>query len=155
MPAAAALICSCETRTEGYTRRLASTACRSVITVAAAACWAGSPAAVNRTENHVSVPIRVILDFIGNVLFPFNKFTKELAHLASRRQQRFPAQRGRPVDSPERAPVSLLHRPQIAFTLEALQQRIEAPRTDPITMACQLFDHSQAEDRTLDGMMEH
>src|ERR1035441_3182733 len=80
---------------------------------------------------------------------------KKLPHFAFRRCQGFPAQRSGSVHSPERLAVSLLGRSQVPLLLEALKKRIQAPRTDAVSMARQLLDHSQTEDRAFHGVVDH
>src|SRR5579863_3011938 len=80
---------------------------------------------------------------------------KKLPHFALRCCQRLPAQWSGSVHSPERLPVSQFRRSQVPLLFEALEKRIQAPRTDAVSVTRQLLDHSQTEDRTLHGVVEH
>ena len=42
---------------------------------------------------------------------------------------------------------------KVAFLLQAMQQRIQRPRTDSVPMPRKLLDHSQAEDRFFDRVV--
>ncbi len=59
------------------------------------------------------------------------------------------------VHSAQRLAMAVLGRTQVAFLLQTMEQWIQASRTDSVAVPAQLFDHSQPEDRFLDGMMEH
>lgn len=80
---------------------------------------------------------------------------KELPYFCLRCCQRFSPERSCPVYSPQRLAVSLLGRPQVSLLFEALKERIQAPRTDAVSVTRQFFDHPQTEDRTFNGVVEY
>src|ERR1035438_2844693 len=87
-------------------------------------------------------------------LIAFDEFMKKLPDLALRCCQRLPAERSRPVYPPERLAVSPLRRPQVPLPFETLEKRIEAPRTDAVSVTRQFLDHPQTEDRAFNGVVE-
>ena len=50
--------------------------------------------------------------------------------------------------------MALLGRAQVAFFLEAVQQRIKGSQADPVPVPGELFGHFQSEDRFFDGVMK-
>jgi len=93
--------------------------------------------------------------WFGTELITFDEFMKKLTHFAFRRCERSAAERGGPVHPAKRLAVSLLGRPQVSFLFEPLEKRIQAPRTDAVSVARQLLDDPQAEDGTFHGVVKH
>jgi hypothetical protein len=80
---------------------------------------------------------------------------KKLPHFALRCRQCFPAHWSGSVYATERLSVSQLARSQVPLLFKALEERIQAPRTDAVSVAGQFLDDSETEDRTFNGVVKH
>src|SRR5512133_2091721 len=85
--------------------------------------------------------------------FLLDQLLEQLFHFLPDRLQRPPPQWRGAILLTQRAPVTLLGGTQVAFSLQAVEQRIKASRRDPVAMARQLLDHAESEHGFVHRMM--
>ena len=85
----------------------------------------------------------------------FKQFGEELPHLLLRRCQSLLARASRAVRSSTAAAIALLVRAQHAGHFQPMQHGINRPSAQPVAVSSELFDHAQAKDRLLAGMVQN
>jgi hypothetical protein len=88
-------------------------------------------------------------------LIALNELMKKFPDSVFRRIEGFASERRRAIDPPQRFAVPLLSRFQVPLPFQSLEQRIEASGAYAITVPRELLDHSEAENRTLHGMVQN
>src|SRR5258708_2935054 len=91
---------------------------------------------------------------VFTALLAFHKFSKQLAYLDPGCFQCFAAQSGGVVNLGEGLGIPLLAGAEIAFLLEAVEQRIQTARADAVAVARQFLDHAEAENGLLRSVMQ-
>src|SRR5688572_27599006 len=90
----------------------------------------------------------------GKVLLVLEQLAEELANFRFGGGEHPAARRRRAIEPANAAAVSMVGGLEVALGFEAVQDGIQRARTDLIAMPGQLFDHAEAEDVSLSGVME-